>query len=72
MKTILYFAQIAVSLLLIVLILLQQRGGGGFGPIFGQESGFYSKLRGLHRKIFIFTIFVAGLFILLSVLNLII
>ncbi len=64
-------AQIAVSLLLILVILIQQRGGG-LGAIFGGESNIYQTRRGMEKFIFISTIILAGLFLGLAALNLII
>jgi len=71
-KTILLILQIAVPILLIALILLQQRGtalGSAFG---GEGGGFYSKRRGLEKKIYYSTIVLGTLFIVISLLNLII
>lgn len=71
-KTILLILQIAVPVLLITVILLQQRGtalGAAFG---GEGGGFYSKRRGLEKKIYYATIVLGTLFIVISLLNLII
>jgi preprotein translocase subunit SecG len=70
MKEFLLFAQIAVSIFLILSILLQQRGGA-LGSILG-GSGFYTKRRGIEKKIFWATIILGIIFILLAILNLII
>lgn len=70
---ILFYAQIAVSVILIVLIAVQQRGsalGAGFG---GSGSGeFYSSRRGLQKNLHYATIAVAALFIVLGILNILI
>ncbi len=70
---ILFYAQIAISVILIILIAVQQRGtalGSGFGGGGGGE--FYSQRRGIQKKIYYATIGVAALFIILGILNLLI
>ncbi len=74
MKQYLFFAQIAVSILLVIFILLQQRGtalGSTFGGG-GGGGGSYATRRGLQKKIYLVTIVLAGLFIVLGLLNLLI
>ena len=71
-QLILFFGQIAVSVILIILIAVQQRGtalGAGFG---GGGGEFYSSRRGIQKKIYYATIGVAGLFIVLGIANLLI
>ena len=63
-------AQIIISVALIGLVLMQQRGGGGLGSAFGQSGGAYSTQRGIQKKIFRVTIFLAVIFIGLAVYNL--
>ncbi len=59
-------------MLLVAGILFQQRGSA-MGSAFGQEGGaFYGTQRGIQKKIFWATVVLGGLFIILSVLNLII
>ncbi len=70
MKKILLFAQIVVSIFLILLMLLQQRGGA-LSSVFGGSS-FYTKRRGIEKKIFWATIIFGTIFIILAILNLII
>lgn len=73
MNQYLFYSQIIVSIVLIVLIAVQQRGtalGSGFGGGGGGE--FYSARRGIQKKLFYATIVVAGLFIILSILGLLI
>lgn len=67
--TLLWVAQIIVALMLIAVILAQVRGGG-LGGIFGGggESAFKSR-RGVERTLFRFTIVLAVVFILLSILS---
>jgi len=62
-------AQIIVSIVLIILILLQERSSG-LSVIFGGESEFYAKRRGLERLIFITTIVLAIIFAGLSLVQL--
>ena len=66
---ILFFAQIAVSVILIVLIAVQQRGTA-LGSAFGGSGEFYSARRGIQKKLYYATIAVATLFIGLGILNL--
>lgn len=68
---ILFFAQIAVSVILIILIAVQQRGTA-LGSGFGGGGEFYSSRRGIQKKIYYATIGIAGLFIALGILNLLI
>ncbi len=67
--TLLWVAQIIVASMLIAVILAQVRGGG-LGGIFGGggESAFKSR-RGVERTLFRFTIVLAVVFILLSILS---
>lgn len=69
MNQILFYSQIAVSIALIVLILIQQRGTA-LGSAFGGGGEFYSSRRGIQKKIYYATVVVAGLFIILSAINL--
>jgi preprotein translocase subunit SecG len=62
-------AQIIVAVVLIVVLLLQVRGGG-LGGIFGQPDSVYRSRRGMERTLFQFTIALAVLFIVLSILSL--
>ncbi len=73
LQQVLFFGQIAISVLLIILISVQQRGtalGAGFGGSGGGE--FYSSRRGIQKKIYYATIVVAALFIILGIVNLLI
>jgi preprotein translocase subunit SecG len=62
--------QIVVAVALTGLILLQQRGGAGLGSAFGQSGSAYTTQRGIQKKIFRVTIFLAVVFIGLAVYNL--
>lgn len=66
MNTILFYAQIIVSIILVILIVSQQRGTA-LGSAFGGSGEFYSARRGVQKKIFYATIGAAALFIALSI-----
>ena len=73
-ETILFIAQIIVSVILIIVILLQQRGsglGGAFGGSGGSEGIYYTK-RGAEKFLFYATIVLAIIFVGLGIANLII
>lgn len=69
MKNILLIIQIVVSVLLIAAILLQNRGQG-LSASFGGSGEFYRSKRGLEKILFWFTIIMVGLFLIISLLNL--
>lgn len=73
LNNILIILQIIVSVLLVGGVLLQQKGSA-MGSAFGQEGGgaVYGTKRGAQKKIFWATVVLGGLFIILSVLNLIV
>jgi preprotein translocase subunit SecG len=64
-------AQIILSVALVLAVLLQVRGGG-LGGIFGQADTVYRTRRGLEKTLFQFTVAVAVLFIIISLVRLII
>ncbi len=68
METLIYYAQVFVSLGLIGLILVQERSSG-IGDAFGSGSEFYQTRRGLERVALWATIVLASLFIILAVAN---
>ena len=68
MNSILFYTQIAVSIILIVLIAMQQRGNG-LGAGFGGGGEVYSTKRGAQKKIYYATIAVVTIFLVLGVLN---
>lgn len=68
---ILFYAQIVISIALIIMIAIQQRGTG-LGAGFGGGGEFYSQRRGIQKKLYYATILVAGLFLILGILGLII
>lgn len=62
--------QIIVSVALIIVIMLQAKGAGGLGGIFGGEGSFFRTRRGVEKTLFNFTIVLAALFVLISILSL--
>lgn len=70
-KQILFFSQIAVSIILVILIAIQQRGTA-LGSAFGGGGEFYSQRRGIQKKLYYATIAVVILFIVLGILNILI
>lgn len=62
--------QIIVSLALIGVVLLQAKGGG-LSTIFGGEGSVYRTRRGLEKTLFNFTIALAVLFGIVSLLSVI-
>jgi len=71
MNTILFYSQIAVSVILIILIAIQQKGAA-LGSAFGGGGEFYSSKRGIEKKIHYATIAAVALFLILGVLNILI
>jgi preprotein translocase subunit SecG len=69
MVTSLYIAQILVAVALIIVSLLQVKGGG-LGGIFGQADTVYRTKRGVEKTLFQFTIVLAVIFIILSIVSL--
>lgn len=65
---ILLISQAVVALLLSVSVLLQNRGSG-LGGAFGGDFGSYYAKRGLEKFLLYATIFLATLFIVLSILS---
>lgn len=68
MTTIFYFIQIILSITLISTILLQVKSaslGGAFG---GSDASIYTTRRGLDKVLFQFTIVLAALFLVTSLL----
>jgi len=66
MPSYLIVAQILVAIALIAVVLLQVKGGG-LGGIFGQADSVYRTRRGIEKSLFQFTIVLAVLFIILSI-----
>jgi preprotein translocase subunit SecG len=71
MNQILIIVQIVISICLIGLILVQAKGTG-LGRTFGSGGGTSFSRRGLEKLIFKFTFILAGLFLAISILQLVI
>ncbi|MBI2598762.1 preprotein translocase subunit SecG [Candidatus Curtissbacteria bacterium] len=71
MKTALLIVQILVSSLLILIILMQSKGSG-LSSVFGGQGGFYRSKRGVEKLFVIFTIGLAVLFLVLSIIQVVI
>ncbi|MEX2028082.1 MAG: preprotein translocase subunit SecG [Candidatus Curtissbacteria bacterium] len=71
METTLLVIQIIVSTLLTLLILVQAKGSG-ISSVFGGQGGFYRSKRGIEKLFVIFTIILAVIFLVLSVIQVII
>ncbi len=69
MLTYLNVAQIVVSVALVLTCLLQVRGGG-LGGIFGQADTVYRTKRGVEKTLFQFTVALAILFVIVSIISL--
>lgn len=67
MNTSLHIAQIIVSLLLIVVVLTQTKGSGFSGAFGGDSSSIYRTRRGIEKTLYNFTIGVAVVFVVLSI-----
>lgn len=70
MRTYLSIAEIIVGVVLIIVVLTQIRGSGG--GVFGSGQSTYRTRRGVERILFQFTLVLGGVFVLLSILNLLI
>jgi protein translocase SecG subunit len=64
---ILFIALVLVSVGLIAAILLQSRGSG-LGATFGGESSVYRSRRGVEARLYQFTIALAVIFVIISLL----
>lgn len=71
MNQILYYTQLATSVILIILIAIQQRGAA-LGAGFGGGGEVYSTKRGAQKKIYYATIAITTIFIVLGVLNILV
>jgi preprotein translocase subunit SecG len=69
MQTYFNIAQIVLSSALIIAVLLQVRGGG-LGGIFGQADTVFRTKRGMEKTLFQFTVVLAILFIIISIIAL--
>ncbi len=69
MDAILSIAQLAIAIILILLVVIQEKGGG-VGEAFGGGAEFTSQKRGIEKYLHIATIVGLGLFIAISLANL--
>ena len=67
MGTYLNIVQILVSVTILVVILSQVKEGGG--GLFGSAQSSIKTRRGLEKTLFQFTIFLVGLFLLISIVS---
>ena len=67
MGTYLNIVQILVSLMILVVILSQVKEGGG--GLFGSAQSSIKTRRGLEKTLFQFTIFLVGIFLLISIVS---
>ena len=67
MEFILFIALVLVSVGLIAAVLLQSRGSG-LGATFGGESSVYRSRRGVEARLYQFTIILAVLFVIVSMI----
>lgn len=69
LRTALNLVQLVISIVLIGIVLMQAKGSN-IGTVFGGgESGVYRTRRGLEKRLFQFTIILAVLFLLMSILS---
>ena len=68
METYLNIVQIIISIIVIVVVLLQARGSG-FSATFSSDTSIYRTRRGLERTLFQFTIALAVIFVLFSIVS---
>lgn len=71
MKTFLLILQIIISTLLIIIILVQAKGSG-ISTVFGGQGGFYRSKRGIEKLFVTFTVILASLFLVLSIIQVIV
>lgn len=68
MATYIQIAQLVLSIVLVLSILLQVRGGG-LGGIFGSQETVFRTKRGVEKTLFQFTIVLAVIFIIISIVG---
>jgi preprotein translocase subunit SecG len=66
-KTALRIVQVILAIFLVILILTQSRGTG-LGSVFGGDANVFQTRRGVELTLFKFTIGVAAVFLLVSLL----
>lgn len=68
MSTALYLGMIIVSIVLMIVVLMQSKGSGFSGAFGGSASSIYRTRRGLEKTLYDFTIGVAVVFVIVSIL----
>ncbi len=68
MVTYFNIAEIIISIVLILVLLLQSRGAG-FSGTFNSDSSVFRTRRGVEKTLFQLTIFLAALFVVISILS---
>jgi preprotein translocase subunit SecG len=69
LRVALNIVQLIISIVLIAVVLMQAKGSS-IGSLFGgSESSIYRTRRGLEKRLFQFTIVLAVIFVLLSILS---
>ncbi len=68
MVTYFNIAEIIISIVLILVLLLQARGAG-FSGTFNSDSSVFRTRRGVEKTLFQLTIFLAALFVVISILS---
>ena len=61
--------QILLAIVLIAAVVMQSKGSAGGGIFGGDASSVYHTRRGFERRLFQFTIGLAGLFFLIALIN---
>lgn len=69
MLKVINIAEIITAILLIISILLQNKGSGLSGTFGGGFEGYYTK-RGFEKFLVFFSIFLATVFVILAIVNL--
>lgn len=62
------FAQIIIAIVLVAVILLQTKGSSFSGALGGDLGSIYRTRRGVEKRLFDFTIALAAVFVLISVI----
>lgn len=70
MNSIFTFIEIFVSVLIVILVIIQSRGSAS-GMAFGGQGETYRSKKGIEKVLFYFTIILAAIFALISLLALI-
>lgn len=69
METALYLAMALISVVLMLVVLMQSKGSGFSGTFSGGSTSIHRTRRGVEKTLFQFTIGLAALFIILSIVS---